>query len=163
MFFIFLILLYLQKSLESTSGRPAADVLRSVHSMGPYKTHISNIPGGNEAEKVRWMDTNPSLNHHGTLSIPQNGAPELDNPVLGTSTENPRYSESIEANGSLKVFTGMQTGVDSAGVSQLSTPSSTPLSPTRYLQILYQIIIVLIHSLSWIQFICFHLVLDVLV
>lgn len=113
--------------------------MRDVHSKGPYETHISKIPGGNESEKVRWMETNPSMDRHDTLLIHQNGTTDLDNPVLGTSTENQPYAESTRVNGSLKVSIGTQFGVDNAGVSQLSTPSSTSHSPTRYFLILIKL------------------------
>ncbi|XP_020268739.1 uncharacterized protein LOC109844188 isoform X2 [Asparagus officinalis] len=116
--------------LESTSRR--SDVMRDVHAMGPYKTYISNIPGGNETAKVRWMENNSAVNPHDMLVIHQNGTSEIDNHVSQTSTMNQQYSKSTKVDGTLKISPGVQIGVDSAGVSQLSTPSSRSLSPSRH-------------------------------
>jgi len=127
--------LQFSQKLETMSRRPSADVMRDAHAMGAYRVHISNIPGGNEAESIGWMENNSSMNPQGSLVIHQNGTPEIDNSVLQTSTGNQHYSESTKMNGSLKVSPGVQTGVDGGGVSQLSTPSSRSLSPIRYFQI----------------------------
>lgn len=111
--------------------------MRDVHAMGPYKTYISNIPGGNKTERVRLMENNSAVNPHDMLVFHQNGTSEIDNHVSQTSTMNQQYPKSTKVNGTLKVSPGVQIGVDSAGVSQRSTPSSRSLSPTRYFQLFH--------------------------
>ncbi|XP_010936740.1 uncharacterized protein [Elaeis guineensis] len=118
--------------LETASLRPSSDALRDDHFVDPYKHHHSNSPAGNEVDRTRWVDIGSSLNPQGTLVIHQNGIPESEGPPLQKSTVNPRYSESSKVNGTLKSFHGTQSGAETTGLSQLSMPSSTSLSPSRH-------------------------------
>ncbi|KAJ6800003.1 uncharacterized protein M6B38_287050 [Iris pallida] len=117
---------------ESTSIRSSSEATREAHTKIPYKANVSNVPAGVEKGRTSWMDHNSSINPQGTLVIHANGMAEMDNPSLQNSRVDQQYSESIKVNGSSKVPPGSQTGVDGAGASQHSTPSSRSLSPSRH-------------------------------
>ncbi|PKA56732.1 hypothetical protein AXF42_Ash012862 [Apostasia shenzhenica] len=91
-----------------------------------------NYPVGNDTDKVKRVDHGSSINSHGTLIIPTNGTHESDGASLQPITQNQSYTDSIKVNGNLKVSAGLQSGVDSAGHSQFSTPSSRSISPSRH-------------------------------
>lgn len=118
--------------LEGTPLRPSSDVLRDEHTMGPHKNHLSILQVGNEADRNRWMDNGSSGNAQRTLVIHQNGMPQGDDPSLRSSTGNQQFSDSSKVNGNVKIISGPQTGVDTAGLSQFSSPSSRSLSPSRH-------------------------------
>ncbi|WOK93497.1 hypothetical protein Cni_G02195 [Canna indica] len=122
--------------LDAISLRPS-DLSTNDH-MEAYKTHHSNSSAGNEADKSRWVENNLSYNPHssynpqGMLVIHQNGVAGREGPFLETGTTNQHFYENNKANGDLKKNPGIQSGLDSAGPSQYSTPSSRSLSPSRH-------------------------------
>ncbi|XP_072964498.1 uncharacterized protein [Typha angustifolia] len=115
--------------LEATSLRPSAEVLRDGHKIEPYKSHLSNTPVGNESDTNRWLDYNSSVNPQSSLVLHQMRISEGDEPSLQTT--NQHYTESRKMDGTLKKLPGGQTGFDNGVPSQLSTPSTRSLSPTR--------------------------------
>lgn len=118
--------------LESVSRRDSADDLRDEQSIGTYKAHTTNFSVGNEADKVKLMDNGSSLNSDDTSVVPSDVIRGSDGPSLQTNSINHQYSEAIKVNGNLKISVGLQSGLDSAGHSQFSTPSSRSLSPSRH-------------------------------
>ncbi|KAJ8498645.1 hypothetical protein OPV22_009197 [Ensete ventricosum] len=95
-----------------------------------YKTHHSNSSSGNEAERNKWMDNHSSLNSQGILLIHQNGFSGREEPFIETSTNN-RQLGSNKVNHHHKKISLVQFGVEGAGPSQDSTPSSRSLSPSK--------------------------------
>lgn len=100
--------------------------------MGIYEAHAINFSAGNEADKVKLMDHGSSTNPDG-LIISRDGILGSDGPFLESNLRNHQYSEGIKVNGNIKVSAGLQSGPDSAGHSQFSTPSSRSISPSRSL------------------------------
>ncbi|XP_043706260.1 uncharacterized protein LOC122655933 isoform X2 [Telopea speciosissima] len=120
-----------RKSDDSTSLRPHPDSLNG-HVQGPYKPHQSVSSVGNQEDRVRWMDNTTSLDPLGTLVIHQNTVPKNTDPAMQTRSESQHNSDRNKVNGNSKVLSSAQGAGDSAGFSQLSSPSSKSYSPTRY-------------------------------
>ncbi|XP_042498211.1 uncharacterized protein LOC122076761 isoform X2 [Macadamia integrifolia] len=114
------------KSNDSTALRHPDGL--SGHIQGSYKQHQSVSSVGNQEDRVRWMDNATSLDPLGTLVIHQNTVPKNKDPAMLTQSESQYYSDGNKVNGNSKVLSGAQGAGDSAGFSQLSSPSS----PTRY-------------------------------
>ncbi|XP_064935386.1 uncharacterized protein LOC135587674 isoform X1 [Musa acuminata AAA Group] len=115
--------------LEVTSSRPSE--IPTNDDVEAYKTHHSNSSAGTQVDRNRWVDNRSSLNPQGMLVIHQNGVARREESSVKTSTINQHYFEGNKVNGDLKKFPGTQSGGDSAGPSQYSTPSSRSLSPNR--------------------------------
>lgn len=115
--------------LEVTSSRPSE--IPTNDDVEAYKTHHSNSSAGTQVDRNRWVDNRSSLNPQGMLVIHQNGVARREESAVKTSTINQHYFEGNKVNGDLKKFPGTQSGGDSAGPSQYSTPSSRSLSPNR--------------------------------
>ncbi|URE34382.1 hypothetical protein MUK42_06219 [Musa troglodytarum] len=115
--------------LEATSSRPS-EIPTNDH-VEAYKTHYSNSSAGTQVDRNRWVDNRSSLNPQGMVVIHQNGVARREESSVKTSTINQHYFESNKVNGDFKKFPGTQSGGDSAGPSQYSTPSSRSLSPSR--------------------------------
>ncbi|KAL6010984.1 hypothetical protein ACLOJK_001428 [Asimina triloba] len=96
----------------------------------PYKTD-SLLSSVVSEERTRWADQNSSLDPRGTLVIHQNLLPKTEDPVLENHVDSQHYNKS-KVDGTLKGLPGGQTGVDNAGISQFSSPSSRSISPSRY-------------------------------
>ncbi|XP_058078969.1 uncharacterized protein LOC131227232 isoform X2 [Magnolia sinica] len=123
-----------QKSDASSGLRSPADGSRDERIPGHYKTPPPVSPVGNEEDRVRWVDRKSSLDPGGTLVIHQNILPKSEDPVLQNHAESQHYSESSKVNGAVKGLPGGQAGVDNAGLSQFSSPSSRSFSPSGYLK-----------------------------
>lgn len=109
--------------LESVTRRASTDDLIDEPSIGMYEAHATNFSVGNETDKVKLMDHGSSTNPDG-LIISRDGIRGSDGTFLESNVRNHQYPEGIKVNGNLKVATGLQSGLDSAGHSQFSTPSS---------------------------------------
>ncbi|KAF0898952.1 hypothetical protein E2562_012650 [Oryza meyeriana var. granulata] len=72
-----------------------------------------------------------SQNSRTTSILQQNGAMESGEPSM-QQTMRQKYLDSAQSNGASKRSSGEQPALDSAGISQFSTPSSRSVSPTRY-------------------------------
>ncbi|XP_065037332.1 uncharacterized protein LOC135672831 isoform X2 [Musa acuminata AAA Group] len=122
---------YHPKSLlrsNATSLKPS-EVSTNDHVEG-YEPHHSNSSSGNEAERNKWMDNHSSLNSQGILLIHQNGFSGREEPFVETSTNNQQLG-SNKVNGDLKKIPLVRFGVEGAGPSQDSTPSSRSISPSK--------------------------------
>lgn len=95
-----------------------------------YEPHHSNSSSGNEAERNKWMDNHSSLTSQGILLIHQNGFSGREVPFVETSTNNQQLG-SNKVNGDLKKIPLVRFGVEGAGPSQDSTPSSRSISPSK--------------------------------
>ncbi|KAL6619880.1 hypothetical protein ACP70R_035019 [Stipagrostis hirtigluma subsp. patula] len=96
------------------------------------ETHAHNFSGaplGIKTEGSKWLTTSSSP------PIPQSSLPSHQNglaePMLQDATKH-KYLEASQANGIPRKFSGDQSAAESAVPSQLSTPSSRSLSPTRH-------------------------------
>lgn len=118
--------------LESVTRRDSADDLGDEPFLGSYEAHATKFSVGNEADNVKLMDHGSSINSNGTSVVPSDGVRRSDGPSLQTNLLNHQYSDYIKANGNLKISAGLQSGPESAGHSQFSSPSSRSISPSRH-------------------------------
>ncbi|XXG83895.1 hypothetical protein AAC387_Pa10g1543 [Persea americana] len=84
-----------------------------------------------EEDKIRWAE-NRSLDPHGAVVSHQAVMSNTGNSSLQTRVESHYHSENNKVNGILKALPSGQAGLDNAGLSQFSSPSSRSLSPSRY-------------------------------
>ncbi|XP_062230435.1 uncharacterized protein LOC133928224 [Phragmites australis] len=107
-------------------------LLRGIDQDPTLDTHIntfSSAPLGNKTEASKWFTTTSSPPiQQSTLSSHQIGAGE---PMLQDAM-NHKYLEASQANGIARKFSGDQSAAESGVPSQLSTPSSHSLSPSRH-------------------------------
>ncbi|XP_058008864.1 uncharacterized protein LOC110648159 isoform X2 [Hevea brasiliensis] len=89
---------------------------------GPYEVHQSVPSVGDLEDKVKSMGSTSAVHQSGTLN--------REDPAMKSQVES--HSDSSKINGTLKVLPGGQAPVDNAGLSQLSSPSTTSVSPSRY-------------------------------
>ncbi|XP_062179926.1 uncharacterized protein LOC133884502 isoform X2 [Phragmites australis] len=104
---------------------------RGIDQDRTLETHINTFPSaplGNKTEASKWFTTSSSPPiQQSTLPGHQNGAGD---PMLEDAMKH-KYLEASQANGIPRKFSGDQSAADSGVQSQLSTPTSRSLSPTR--------------------------------
>lgn len=76
------------------------------------------------------------MDPHGAVVPHQAVMSNTGNSSLQTHVESHYHSENNKVNGILKALPSGQAGLDNAGLSQFSSPSSRSLSPSRYFLIL---------------------------
>lgn len=97
---------------------------------GPYEPHQSVPSVGDLEDRVKSMGITPAVQPSGMLVLHQDLKLNMEDPAIKSRVEN--HSVSSKINGTLKVLSGGQATIDSAGLSQLSSPSTTSFSPSRY-------------------------------
>ncbi|XP_042418052.1 uncharacterized protein LOC122006565 isoform X1 [Zingiber officinale] len=125
----------LQKARELEKYRSEVKSLRpevpTNDQVDSYKTSYSNYSAGHEAER-RWLENHSPLNPQAMLVLHQNGVAGTEESNLDSGTVNQHTYGGNKVNDDLKKFPGVHSGLDSAGPSQYSTPSSRSLSPSRH-------------------------------
>ncbi|XP_050387992.1 uncharacterized protein LOC126803216 isoform X3 [Argentina anserina] len=111
-----------QKVEETGAQRP-----RSIQ--GSYEAHRPVPPVGSQEDRIRSSVNSSGLDPSGTLVLRQ----ESPNPNTDTLQSNAEtHSSSSKINGTVKEIPGSQQPGDNAGFSQLSSPSTTSVSPGRF-------------------------------
>lgn len=77
------------------------------------------------------MGNTSAVDPSSTMVLRQDLKPNVEDAALQSRSD--IQSESSKNNGTLKVLSGGQAHADVSGPSQLSSPSTTSFSPTRYL------------------------------
>uniref|UniRef100_A0A5B6ZEA9 DUF7046 domain-containing protein n=1 Tax=Davidia involucrata TaxID=16924 RepID=A0A5B6ZEA9_DAVIN len=117
------------KSDDSTAQRPHSVDHWDDRVQVPHRAHQSVSSVANQPDGIRSMHNTYVRDSSGAI-VQQDLMQNSEDPAIQTRAES--HSESSKINGTLKVLPGGQTHADSAGFSQLSSPSTTPFSPSRY-------------------------------
>ncbi|XP_058222053.1 uncharacterized protein LOC131332044 isoform X2 [Rhododendron vialii] len=118
-----------QKADNSTGRRPSLIDHLDGHFQGPHRGHLVDSAVVNEGGGVGGTgDT--FLNDHSEASVQQHIRQNNENRSIQARSESHLNSRNID--GTVKVLSGGQRTVDSAGLSQFSSPSTTPFSPSTH-------------------------------
>ncbi|KAM5558544.1 hypothetical protein ABKV19_020307 [Rosa sericea] len=115
---------------ESGAQRPRSDDAWSDRVQGSYEAHQPVPPVGSQEDRIRSAVNTSVLDPSGTLVLHQESLkPRADAP-LQSNVET--HSSSSKINGTMKELPGSQQPADNAGLSHLSSPSTTSFSPGRF-------------------------------
>lgn len=117
------------KADNSTGRRPSLIDHLDEHFQGPHRGHLVDSAVVNEGGGVGGTgDT--FLNDHSEASVQQHIRRNNEDRSIQARSESHLNSRNID--GTVKVLSGGQRTVDSAGLSQFSSPSTTPFSPSTH-------------------------------
>lgn len=119
-----------QKLEESIGRRHNIDTWKESF-RGPYEVHQSLPSVNNLEDRTKSMDYASADDPSSSLVLHQDLKPTDENAALQSRSY--VHTESNKNNGTLKVLSGGQANADTPGPSQLSSPSTTSFSPSRYL------------------------------
>ncbi|KAJ4715770.1 Tripartite motif-containing 29 [Melia azedarach] len=114
---------------ESIGRKPHCDPWKE-HLRGNYEVHQSVPAVNNLEDRIRIMGNTSAVDPSSTMVLRQDLKPNVEDAALQSRSD--IQSESSKNNGTLKVLSGGQAHADVSGPSQLSSPSTTSFSPTRY-------------------------------
>ncbi|KAL9459050.1 hypothetical protein AB3S75_002438 [Citrus x aurantiifolia] len=97
---------------------------------GPYEVHQSLPSVNNLEDRIKSMGYASADDPSSSLVLHQDLKPTDENAALQSRSD--VHTESNKNNGTLKVLSGGQAHADTPGPSQLSSPSTTSFSPSRY-------------------------------
>ncbi|KAF7137251.1 hypothetical protein RHSIM_Rhsim07G0224400 [Rhododendron simsii] len=118
-----------QKADNSTGRRPSLIDHLDEHFQGPHGGHLVDSAVVNEGGGVGGTgDT--FLNDHSEASVQHHIRRNNEDQSIQAHSESHLNSRNID--GTVKVLSGGQRTVDSAGLSQFSSPSTTPFSPSTH-------------------------------
>lgn len=115
--------------LEESIGRRPNDPWKESF-RGPYEVHQSLSSVNNLEDRIKSMGYTSAVDPSSSLVLHQDLKPTAENAALQSRSN--IHSESNKNNGTLKILSGGQAHADTLGPSQLSSPSTTSFSPTRY-------------------------------
>ncbi|KAG5542074.1 hypothetical protein RHGRI_021805 [Rhododendron griersonianum] len=117
------------KADNSTGRRPSLIDHLDEHFQGPHRGHLVDSAVVNEGGGVGGTgDT--FLNDHSEASVQQHIRRNNEDRSIQARSESHLNSRNID--GTVNVLSGGQRTVDSAGLSQFSSPSTTPFSPSTH-------------------------------
>ncbi|KAI8548638.1 hypothetical protein RHMOL_Rhmol07G0289500 [Rhododendron molle] len=117
------------KADNSSGRRPSLIDHLDEHFQGPHRGHLVDSAVVNEGGGVGGTgDT--FLNDHSEASVQQHIRRNNEDRSIQARSESHLNSRNID--GTVKVLSGGQRTVDSAGLSQFSSPSTTPFSPSTH-------------------------------
>lgn len=134
-----------QKLEESIGRRPNDPSKESFR--GPYEVHQSLSTVNNLEDRIKSMGYTSAVDPSSSLVLHQDLKPTAENAALQSHSN--IHSESNKNNGTLKILSGGQAHADTPGPSQLSSPSTTSFSPTRYLTSSVNIDCILLNHCLW--------------
>ncbi|KAK9233662.1 hypothetical protein WN943_023914 [Citrus x changshan-huyou] len=119
-----------QQKLEESIGRRHNIDTWKESFRGPYEVHQSLPSVNNLEDRIKSMGYASADDPSSSLVLHQDLKPTDENAALQSRSD--VHTESNKNNGTLKVLSGGQAHADTPGPSQLSSPSTTSFSPSRY-------------------------------
>ncbi|KAM7518006.1 hypothetical protein LguiB_016968 [Lonicera macranthoides] len=127
--------LEIYKSDDSRARSPHSVEHREDHVVGPQKAHQSVSSSlENRTDEVRRVDNFSAHDPSGTPGLRKDLIQNSDDPRMQTRGQGGHSSETSKTNGTLEALPGSQAvaAAETAGFSQLSSPSTTSFSPSSY-------------------------------